>query len=230
MISCLVEAYQWNPIVNKLPGSSLFMKARDNQPQVEKRLTGMEKMMKTVSLGIRLIGGTALIGATASTIPPAFADAVPVVGQQAPDFTLPSSVGKEISLTDLKGKRTVLYFYPADFTSGCTLEAQTFERDIAKYKALDAQIVGVSVDSIDKHVGFSKKCGLEFPLLSDSGGITSFKYGSLFDFGFMGKFSNRQTYIISPDLKIEYVFTDVDSHVASHSSEVLSKLRELNQA
>lgn len=207
-------------------------------------------MMKTVSLGIRLIGGTALIGATASTIPPAFADAVPVVGQQAPDFTLPSSVGKEISLNDLKGKRTVLYFYPvselslllsnplkslhlpsqADFTSGCTLEAQTFERDIAKYKALDAQIVGVSVDSIDKHVGFSKKCGLEFPLLSDSGGITSFKYGSLFDFGFMGKFSNRQTYIISPDLKIEYVFTDVDSHVASHSSEVLSKLRELNQA
>ncbi len=114
-ISCLVEAYQWNPTVNKLPGSSLFMKVQDKQPQIEKGLTGIEKMMKTVSLGFRLIGGSALIGATASTIPPAFADAVPVVGQQAPDFTLPSSVGKEISLNDLKGKRTVLYFYPVSY-------------------------------------------------------------------------------------------------------------------
>ena len=74
---------------------------------------------------------------------------------------------------------------------------------------------------------FGKKYGLDFPLLSDQGGAVSGKYGSLLDFGFVGKFSNRQTYIISPDNKIEYVFTDVESRVAQHSEDVLEKLKNL---
>eukprot|EP00607_Mallomonas_marina_P001956 CAMPEP_0182428970 /NCGR_PEP_ID=MMETSP1167-20130531/25165_1 /TAXON_ID=2988 /ORGANISM="Mallomonas Sp, Strain CCMP3275" /LENGTH=187 /DNA_ID=CAMNT_0024612235 /DNA_START=158 /DNA_END=721 /DNA_ORIENTATION=- len=155
------------------------------------------------------------------------ADAIPAVGSSAPDFVLPSNAGKSISLNDLKGKWTVLYFYPGDFTEGCTIEAKGFERDFQKYKDLGVQIVGVSVDSVDKHLDFKNKYGLDFPLLSDQGGVISNKYGSLLDFGFIGKFSNRQTYVIGPDLTLKYVFTDVESSVAKHSENVLAKLKEL---
>jgi len=114
-----------------------------------------------------------------------------------------------------------------DFTSGCTIEANAFERDIEQYKALGVQIIGVSVDSVDKHLDFSKKYGLDFTLLSDQGGVVSNKYGSLLDLSFLGKFSNRQTYIISPEGKVEYVFTDVESRVSEHSKDVLTKLKQL---
>ena len=114
-------------------------------------------------------GITATIGsASISTV--ALADAIPSIGTVAPDFTLPSNTGKDLSLKDFSGKRTVLYFYPGDFTSGCTIEAQGFERDISKYKDLNVQIAGVSVDSKEKHLDFAKTYGLEFPLLSDQGG------------------------------------------------------------
>eukprot|EP01041_Mallomonas_annulata_P001598 gene1598-3087_t len=162
-----------------------------------------------------------------SVVAPAFADAIPAVGTNAPDFVLSSNAGKSISLKDLAGKWTVLYFYPGDFTQGCTIEAKSFEQDIQKYKDLGVQIVGVSVDSVDKHLDFGKTYGLDFPLLSDQGGTISNKYGTLLDLGFIGKFSNRQTYIISPDSKVKYVFTDVESRVAKHSEDVLIKLKEL---
>lgn len=158
---------------------------------------------------------------------PAIADPIPIVGADAPSFVLPSNAGKDISLNDLKGKLTVLYFYPGDFTQGCTIEAQGFERDFSKYQALGADILGVSVDSVDKHLDFKKQYGLEFPLASDNGGIVSNKYGSLLDLSFLGKFSNRQTYIIGPDLKIKAVFTGVEDRLTKHSSEVLSKLEEI---
>ena len=114
-----------------------------------------------------------------------------------------------------------------DFTEGCTIEAKGFAKDIQKYKDLNVQIVGVSVDTVDKHLDCGKKYGLDFPLLSDKGGEISNKYGSLLDFGFIGKFSNRQTYILSPDMKVKYVFTDVESRVAKHSDDVLNKLKEI---
>lgn len=169
----------------------------------------------------------AAVALVTAGLDPVLADAIPLVGAVAPDFTLPSNDNGPKSLASFKGKRTVLYFYPGDFTSGCTIEAQGFERDIAKYNELGVQIVGVSVDSIDKHLDFGKKYNLEFPLLSDQGGAVSKKYGSLLDFGFVGKFSNRQTYIISPDSKVEYVFTDVENRVAQHSADVLAKLSSL---
>ena len=85
----------------------------------------------------------------------------------------------------------------------------------------------MSVDSVAKHLDFGKTYGLDFPLLSDEGGVVSGKFGSLLDLGFIGKFSNRQTYIISPAGKVEYVFTDVDSRVAQHSADVLKVLETL---
>jgi peroxiredoxin Q/BCP len=86
--------------------------------------------------------------------------AAPQVGQIAPDFTLPSQDGSKVSLHDFRGKWVVLYFYPKDGTSGCTLEAHNFQRDIAKYQELNAEIVGVSVDSPDSHKDFCAKQGL----------------------------------------------------------------------
>jgi peroxiredoxin Q/BCP len=156
-------------------------------------------------------------------------DGVPAIGSKAPEFSLPSNRGKNIGLADLKGHRSVLYFYPGDFTQGCTIEAQAFQRDLGEYQKLGVDIYGVSVDNVEKHLDFSKSYGLGFPLLSDAGGVVSKSYGSLLDFGFLGKFSNRQTYIISPDLNIEAVFTDVESRLAKHSDEVLSKLTELKK-
>lgn len=167
------------------------------------------------------------IVAIATSASPAFADAIPILGSPAPAFSLPSNAGKAISLDDLKGKRTVLYFYPGDFTSGCTIEAQGFEKNIQKFNDLGVQVVGVSVDSVEKHLDFGKSYGLDFPLLSDNGGTVSNKYGTLLDLGFLGKFSNRQTYIISPDSKIEYVFTDVEGKVAKHAEDVLDTLAKL---
>src|SRR6201995_3401164 len=94
----------------------------------------------------------------------ASAAAMPEVGQTAPNFTLPSQDGSPVSLNDFKGKWVVLYFYPKDFTSGCTIEAHNFQADIAKYEAMNAVIVGVSVDSADSHKGFCAQQGLTFKL------------------------------------------------------------------
>lgn len=181
----------------------------------------LKKGIASVGVGLGL-----LIGAT-----PSFADAVPAVGTKAPDFSLPSNTGSNIGLKDLGSKYSVIYFYPGDFTSGCTIEAKAFERDYTQYKDLETQILGISVDSIDKHLDFSKKYGLEFPLASDEGGKVSNKYGSLLDIPFMGKFSNRQTYIVdNTDGVIKYVFTDVESKLASHSSDVLNVLKKLKES
>src|SRR5262245_50004274 len=86
----------------------------------------------------------------------------PAAGTVAPDFKLPNQDGKEVGLKDLQGKWVVLYFYPKDFTGGCTLEAQNFQKDIAKYEAANAAVVGVSVDTADSHRGFCDKEGLKF--------------------------------------------------------------------
>src|SRR5215472_7966838 len=88
------------------------------------------------------------------------ADAPPAVGTAAPDFTLNSQEGTPVSLHDFKGKWVVLYFYPKDFTSGCTTEAHNFQRDLAQFEAKNAVILGVSVDSTDQHQKFCTKEGL----------------------------------------------------------------------
>jgi peroxiredoxin Q/BCP len=148
--------------------------------------------------------------------------AAPQVGQMAPDFTLPSQDGSKISLHDFHGKWVVLYFYPKDGTSGCTLEAHNFQRDIDKYQQLNAEVVGVSVDTADSHKEFCAKQGLHFKLLADTEKKVSESYDSLM---MIIHYSSRNTFLISPDGKIAKVWLGVSP--AKHSDEVLAALSSL---
>ena len=148
-------------------------------------------------------------------------DALPQVGQKAPAFTLPSQDGSQINLDSFHGKWVVLYFYPKDMTSGCTLEAHNFQRDLDKYQQDNAVIVGVSVDTPDSHKQFCTKEGLSFRLLADPDKKVVPQYGSLGNYMGM-KIAKRNTFLIDPDGKIAKVWTGVDpSH---HSEEVLAEL------
>ena len=150
----------------------------------------------------------------------------PAVGANAPDFSLKSNEGKPVSLKDYKGKWIVLYFYPKDFTSGCTLEAHNFQRDIAKYEQANAVILGVSVDTAESHKDFCAKEGLSFKLLSDPEAKVSSEYGSVMEYQ-GNKLSARNTFIIDPKGKIAKVFIKVKP--AAHSDEVLQALAELQK-
>jgi peroxiredoxin Q/BCP len=154
------------------------------------------------------------------------ADNVPHPGQAAPDFTLPSQDGSKVSLHDFKGKWVVLYFYPKDGTTGCTIEAHNFQRDLPKYEQKHAVIVGVSVDSTGSHKEFCAKQGLTFKLLADTERDVSRRYGSLTNL-LVYKMSSRNTFLISPEGKIAKVWTSVSP--ASHSTEVLAALSQLSR-
>ncbi|NJR63543.1 MAG: peroxiredoxin [Cyanobacteria bacterium CRU_2_1] len=144
----------------------------------------------------------------------------PPIDQPAPAFTLPTNVGDgEISLLDYRGKWVVVYFYPQDFTSGCTLEARRFQQDLPNYITRNTQILGISADNVDSHAEFCDSEGLKFPLLADVNGVVSKAYGS-----WMGR-ALRHTYIIDPDGKMQARFLGVNPAV--HSREVLAKLDEL---
>src|SRR5277367_6108509 len=113
------------------------------------------------------------------------ADQPPTAGSQAPAFSLPNQEGTQVSLDQFKGKWVVLYFYPKDFTSGCTIEAHNFQRDIDKYTQKNAVILGVSVDNVDSHKSFCTKEGLNFKLLADSNHAVVEKYGSVMEYNGM---------------------------------------------
>jgi thioredoxin-dependent peroxiredoxin len=146
---------------------------------------------------------------------------MPSVGQVAPGFTLPSQDGSQISLDSFKGKWVVLYFYPKDMTTGCTIEAHNFQRDQAQFEAKNAVIVGVSVDTPDSHKQFCTKEGLTFRLLADPDHKVVDQYGSLGHYGPM-TIANRNTFLIDPQGKIVKVWTMVDPKV--HSGEVLAAI------
>lgn len=162
-----------------------------------------------------------------------FADSPAVfAGNKAPSFELPNSRGNGVTTLEgltKSGKWTVLYFYPGAFTSGCTLEARGFQKDLELYRKLNAQIVGVSVDPVEKNAQFCSEEKLDFYMLSDKGGMVSKKYGSALSIPGFGTFSNRQTYLIDPKGNLQWIFTDVESRIARHSQEVLDKLAELEQ-
>src|SRR4030095_15767030 len=151
---------------------------------------------------------------------------LPAVGGPAPTFTLTTNEGKEASLNDFRGKWVVLYFYPKDFTSGCTIEARNFQRDLDKYKAANAVILGVSVDTAESHKEFCAKEGLNFKLLSDTDAKVSDAYGSIMEYQGM-KLSARNTFIIDPKGKVAQVFMKVK--VQPHSEEVLAALAALQK-
>lgn len=155
----------------------------------------------------------------------AFASAeFPPLGAAAPSFSLPSDQGTEVSLQDLRGKWVVLYFYPKDFTSGCTLQAQAFQRDLAEYKKRGAVVVGVSVDSPESHKSFCEKEGLTFPVLSDQNATVSAAYNSVMEYK-GAKLSARNTFIIDPQGNLVRIFEKVKP--VGHSREVLAALAEL---
>jgi peroxiredoxin Q/BCP len=165
----------------------------------------------------------------ASTAPVAQADVpseVPKAGQPAPDFSLTTNENQPASLKDYHGKWVVLYFYPKDFTSGCTLEAQNFQRDLAKYEQAGAVILGVSVDTAESHKSFCAKEGLSFKLLSDPDAKVSTQYGSVMEYN-GAKLSARNTFLIDPEGKIAQVFVGVKP--SGHSEEVLSALAKLQK-
>jgi peroxiredoxin Q/BCP len=149
---------------------------------------------------------------------------MPEVGKEAPEFELPAQDGKKVELDDYEGKWVVLYFYPKDFTGGCTMEAKNFQADLAKFKEKGVEILGVSTDSVGSHQAFCTKETLEFKLLSDADHKVSEKYGALMDYKGM-KFSSRSTFLIDPKGVIRKVYPKVDP--AKHSAEVLSDLDAL---
>ena len=147
-------------------------------------------------------------------------------GDQRIEVVAVDRAGKPVNLGDFKGKWVVLYFYPKDFTGGCTLEAHNFQADLGKYEKAGAVILGVSVDSAESHKDFCAKEGLQFKLLSDPEAKVSSEYGSVMEYQ-GAKMSSRNTFLIDPTGKVARVFVKVKP--AGHSEEVLAALAELQK-
>ncbi|MGA8765315.1 MAG: peroxiredoxin [Candidatus Sulfotelmatobacter sp.] len=152
--------------------------------------------------------------------------AMPAVGSAAPSFTMPSQEGSPVSLQDYRGRWVVLYFYPKDQTPGCTREAHNFQVDQPRYAALNAVVLGVSVDSVESHKKFCSKEGLNFKLLADTNGKVTKEYGSLTSL-VLAKFASRHTFLIDPNGKIAKVYPGVDPN--RHSEQVLAALDQLQK-
>src|SRR5450631_1327426 len=150
----------------------------------------------------------------------------PDAGSPAPQFTMKSQEGTPVSLKDFRGKWVVLYFYPKDFTAGCTLEAHNFERDLAKYQNQSAIILGVSADTVQSHKDFCTKEGLNFKLLADPELKAITQYGSAMEHNGV-KMAARNTFLIDPEGKIARVYLQVSP--ASHSQQVLKDLALLKK-
>lgn len=140
--------------------------------------------------------------------------------QQLPSTSVDDPQPTHLGLADFSGSWLVLYFYPRDFTSGCTLEARGFQRDLAAFQARGAQVVGISADSPSDHAAFCGSEGLKYPLLSDAGGVVSRGWGS-----WLPPFSLRHTFLIDPQGILRARWTAV--RPAQHSQEVLAELTRL---
>ena len=179
----------------------------------------MKKFFAFAAFFTLLLSVSALFGAESA--------APPAAGSAAPEFRLTTGDGSQVSLKDYRGKWVVLYFYPKDFTSGCTVEAKNFQRDLAKYEAAGAVILGVSVDSAQSHKDFCAKEGLNFKLLADADGKTSAQYGSTMEYQGT-KMAARNTFLVNPKGEIAKVYTGVKP--AEHSEQVLKDLAELKKS
>jgi peroxiredoxin Q/BCP len=183
------------------------------------------------------LAGTTLLRRPSQAL--ALGGVLPELEQLAPDFQLDGvapalgqhqvhgleqassePVTTSLGLNDFRGRWLVLYFYPKDFTSGCTLEARGFQQTLPAFHAATAEVVGVSADDPDQHASFCGSEGLAYPLLSDPGGLVSRRYGS-----WIAPFSQRHTFLIDPQGELRARWTAV--RPAGHSAEVLAKLRDL---
>jgi peroxiredoxin Q/BCP len=154
--------------------------------------------------------------------------AAPTAGEPAPDFELPSTGGRPVRLSDLRGRPVVLFFYPKDMTSGCTAEACAFQASLPDFSTVDAEIFGISRDSLDSHAQFREKEGLTYDLLSDVDGDVTERYGVWKEKNMYGKKQmgiERTTFVIGPDGRVAKVFPKVK--VEGHADEVLEAVRGL---
>ena len=150
------------------------------------------------------------------------------VGEAAPDFTMPTDGGGSVSLSALKGKPVILYFYPKDDTPGCTKEACGFRDALPDFSGADATVIGVSKDSVAKHEKFKTKHELNFTLASDEGGDVCERYGtwvakSMYGKKYMG--IDRATFLIDASGKVARVWRKVK--VPGHVDEVLGAVKAL---
>ena len=146
------------------------------------------------------------------------------VGDKAPDFELPDQSGNTVRLGDFLGKKTVvLYFYPKDFSSGCTKEACAFRDNYEQFKDIGAEVIGVSSDTQESHGLFSVKLGLPFLILSDEGGKVRKTYGVPASFGLI---PGRVTYVIDKQGIVRYIFNS-QINAEKHMEESLRILKTL---
>ena len=153
------------------------------------------------------------------------ADAVVKPGMKAPAFTLPSQENIPVSLSDFKGKWVVLYFYPKDKSTGCTIEAHTYQGDLSKFEARNAVVLGVSIDTTESHKSFCTQDGLTFKLLADPQRRVASEYG-VPEMSFHGmKFDERDTILIAPNGDVAQVWRNVDPR--KDSTVVLAEIAKL---
>lgn len=155
-----------------------------------------------------------------------FAEDSLLIGSPAPDFTLTDQKGQPQTLSKMKGKWIVLYFYPKDETPGCVAEACSFRDNIVAIKAKNTAVWGVSVDNNESHADFSKNHQLPFTLLADAGGKVAKRYGSLRNL-LLFKIAKRHSFIIDPDGKLAKVYRDVNPK--THVAEILQDLEKLQK-
>ncbi|HYE26097.1 MAG TPA: peroxiredoxin [Clostridia bacterium] len=147
-------------------------------------------------------------------------------GSPAPEFTLKSQDGTEVSLRDYRGKWVVLYFYPNDFGNRCSIQARNFQRDQAQYRQKNAVVLGINLFDVESHKSFCDKEGLTFKLLADTDGAVSRRYGTLTNL-LVTKTVSRMTFLIGPDGKVAAILSDVNA--PTHSADVLAALTRLQQ-
>ena len=152
------------------------------------------------------------------------------IGDKAPDFTMPTDDNGSVSLKDYKGQSLILYFYPKDDTSGCTKQACSFTENLSQFNALDCTVLGVSKDSVAKHIKFKAKHDLTFPLASDENGDVCERYGvwgekSMYGKKYMG--IARTTFLIDGNGIIQHIWHKVK--VPGHIDAVLEEVKALNK-
>ena len=152
---------------------------------------------------------------------------LPAPGEPAPAFDLPDQDGRTRALEEYRGKWLVLYFYPRDDTSGCTEQAAQFRDALREFDRLNAMVVGVSVDNVQKHAAFRGKYKLLFSLLADVKGVTAARYGSLLDL-IVVRFAKRNTFLIDPQGRIAKTYLNVNP--SRNAADVIADLKNLAAA
>ncbi|MDX2415913.1 MAG: peroxiredoxin [Xanthomonadales bacterium] len=149
-----------------------------------------------------------------------------MAGSDAPSFNLQDQNGDWHKLEEYRGQWLAIYFYPKDDTPGCTKEACNFRDNIYAFKAIDAAVVGISVDDVESHKKFADKYKLPFTLLADSDNTTATAYGVLKDYKLL-KLASRQSFLVDPAGKIAKHYADVDPD--THTGEVLADIKSLSE-